>query len=733
MSPYAAALLARAPSAWTLLLLGLVPQVLGKRLVQEERTGELWENGNLGMKLFTWNSGLQDLQDVSDRLFRRAEENPNIEVVAVCQTEGEKPMKDFVDEKKWMLVGHGEHWGVAGGKSNAQMLSVFYRQPTEGPVKVLQLLRPPEKEWKVSGKGWKGYLVSDKVMQWATIPGTLHAETERHMTSATGKGGVSVKLTLEAQEAPGKKRKKLSVAVVCGHLDSESESKRDEDFLKLLRDGSRRKEKRVSKEELWDVPSLLFDNGRPENDPLDAVVIFGDLNYRIKCEGAQYQYDLENDEDMAELMAGSRRFIAAQDDQLNPKGSDPKLFVQDVEKGGFGLRCSQPHEMYLPTYKRFNTDACLKLAKSRKGASSSSTLSGPEKELVKMCYVGKLEKAWKLKEQDKYLQAGWLDRFCFRSTDSSKVQVFWSNEQAWEDLAGSDHVAVEGDLSLVFPSKNCEKKTFPDGATVVRATQQGPEPTEFTQGETMKVVCPEGKFIVDADGQSMDSLEIVCEEDWERSMPECKSRCELPPAPNGGSFVIENLGKTLWEGDQVGVECQEPYLLVGSPTFTCPEFESIPGCYKDLNITLKDFRVSGVHTSKVNKAKVKVFPLTKAQTLKVTEDYSAKLKGSLSSINGQSMSTGLTEALKDFIHVELCEQKSWSFGSSCKSYAASVPPRGDHDDCRTCLKKFVEELAAKGGGDQPEQEVSMEVELKKSSEDTAAVTAELTLLLKIQQ
>merc|ERR1719375_2455600 len=123
-----------------------------------------------------------------------------------------------------------------------------------------------------------------------TIDGVLSASTERHMNSMTGKGGVSTILTLDATEA----RDSLRLSLICAHLDSESDSKRDEDFLKLLRDGTRQKDKFPGPpfDTLWENPQDLLDAEETGADGADAVVILGDLNYRVRYKGSVNAIDI---------------------------------------------------------------------------------------------------------------------------------------------------------------------------------------------------------------------------------------------------------------------------------------------------------------------------------------------------------------------------------------------------------------------------------------------------------
>ena len=77
---------------------------------------------DLSVKLWTWNSGKADLQQEADRLLHSASD-----LLVTCQTEGTVAIKKFMKEE-WHLLAHGEHWGAAGGRLNAQMASIFVRR-----------------------------------------------------------------------------------------------------------------------------------------------------------------------------------------------------------------------------------------------------------------------------------------------------------------------------------------------------------------------------------------------------------------------------------------------------------------------------------------------------------------------------------------------------------------------------------------------------------------------------
>lgn len=82
---------------------------------------------DLSVKLWTWNSGKAELSQEADRL----EADKGSDVLVTCQTEATVAIKKFMKDSEWHLLAHGEHWGAAGGRLNAQMASIFVRRRLE--------------------------------------------------------------------------------------------------------------------------------------------------------------------------------------------------------------------------------------------------------------------------------------------------------------------------------------------------------------------------------------------------------------------------------------------------------------------------------------------------------------------------------------------------------------------------------------------------------------------------
>jgi len=526
---------------------------------------------NLGVKLWTWNSLGADMTQAARELFEEADADPSVKVVAACQTESNIPLLDYIDESRWILVSHGEHWGFAGGVQSAQMLTVLYRRGS-GTSERQPAFVGTRQNWEQPGRGaFKKWITKDYQMPAAGIPGALWADSAIHMNSKTGKGGVSALLDFEETQDFSR----TSLALICAHLDSQSEEKRDDDFLKLLIDGTRRKDVIHDRHLLWSHPALLFDTTRQYSQKVDAVVILGDLNYRIRYEGANFNYDLKNDEEMAELIGGNMRSVAAMDDPLNPKGANPKALVLDSPRG-FGLECNQPFEKYLPTYKRSDFGACEELNNALKGAEG---LTPYTRALVKKCYTGGLEKKWKLKESNKFLQMGWLDRMCWRAVDGSAVDVQLLGDRGWHHLTGSDHVAVSATLNLFHPKNYCSVPKD-KGAFSVERMERVPlpkSPAIFGRGERVKISqCAKGYAVHDQEHVN----QAVCKEDgsFSDALPKCLRICGPPPdVANAAGLAVSrtsldpgledelevfNVGsRPLLEGDTIRVSCAAGYAM----------------------------------------------------------------------------------------------------------------------------------------------------------------------------
>eukprot|EP00928_Gymnodinium_smaydae_P008427 TRINITY_DN13076_c0_g1_i2.p1 TRINITY_DN13076_c0_g1~~TRINITY_DN13076_c0_g1_i2.p1 ORF type:complete len:627 (-),score=39.47 TRINITY_DN13076_c0_g1_i2:46-1926(-) len=438
------------------------------------------EERNLGVKMWTWNALGADMAEAARELLNEAYSQPEVKVVVACQTEASIPILDYVDRSKWLLLSHGEHWGWTKMTSNAQMLTVLYRQTGDQSLRSAPYVGTRD-DWKLPGKGLKGFIKSDYLMPQVHIQNVVTASSNIHITSRTGKGGVSSLLQFqETQSWP-----KTSVAVVCAHLDSEKETSRDEGFAKLIAGSMRREGLYV------ESPQELFDHAAYSSPQVDALFVLGDLNYRIRYADAAYPYDITNDAQMAELYAGSERKTMAIDDPLNPNGAKPNSFVLDAADG-FGLECNQPHRKYLPTYRRFDTDACLKLndALSRR---PSGSLTKEMQDLTKKCFVGSLESEWKLKEKNRFLQVGWLDRFCWRAVTDSILSIKLEDERGWHHISGSDHVPVSATLRLSSrPTDTASRQSAAifHGSTARQATTPSPtaQPTTATTRTTTTTV-----------------------------------------------------------------------------------------------------------------------------------------------------------------------------------------------------------------------------------------------------
>jgi len=570
----------------------------------------------LGLRLWTWNSGARNLGREAARLF---DVDPGIEVVAACQQEAEREVSMDMSRdlrSRWSRIAYGRQLGVAGGRRNSQILSIFYRSES----------------LKVAHAGWAepevrhapGMLVKQEWLGDVDIPGVLRTSSRVHQRSDTGKGGVSALLHFGRSSV----RVETSLALVCGHLSSESGEQRDADFKMLVAYGLRRapdfrsiaagivrddarqesasgawtggpgnrllqvfmKTKRAQQEgaaraklarELESefiknplTPTDIFEGGGAGGRRVDAVIIAGDLNYRIVNRGA---LPLQDDRSMAMHLAGRWRSRTAAEDPLNRHGN----VASDVVKPrGWNFRCNQPHLRYLPTYKRHDAEACKRVSDAR-SPDSDLDVSDVKRCLTKVSSRDWREVAdgWKTKEAGKFLQAGWLDRACWRKLRGSSAELALVRDESWHDLGGSDHVAVVMDLVVFNPRRWCAMPVGDAGALGSTTVRRSHAPwwgheleveerfSRIAEGEVLQVVCPIGQAIVEEAART-----VRCSSDLGGDLNisgRCRDICgRLPSLPGVQSFTIARhvngelrtivlqSGGTLLEGDAVVVNCR---------------------------------------------------------------------------------------------------------------------------------------------------------------------------------
>lgn len=398
----------------------------------------------VNIKAWTWNSGTKDmLPAIVARLFESSysqhvqPSSSAINLLAVCQTEAKISLKGLMEKdqklrERWTLVSHATHTGFSGGTFNSQILSVFLEQPKDGP------------KWNVSkgalkrksGKGGVGMarVQKDTMMGRTLVHGLMDVDTKIHQTSRSGKGGASALLGIHRSEF----QDAFNVAITCSHLDSEATFIREKGTQKI-------------KEEVGDV---------------DAMLLFGDLNYRLYRDApiAGIPADLQDEASslqFAKLLASEAgREQLALADPLNPHGVKPASLISELD-----FQCNRNYGS-LPSYKRKGSPQnCSDLVVALKICHQTTTnpfmvdtctATDENAKLVENCFAGGPAK-WKYKDngmkppakkQPKhFLQLGWLDRVCLRQKPNAGFKMEFLDDAAgrfeWDFITGSDHAPVE--------------------------------------------------------------------------------------------------------------------------------------------------------------------------------------------------------------------------------------------------------------------------------------------------
>ena len=518
LGPFVCKMLGR----WTLLL-GALAQGYAHRLrAYSERRADWQDSQMLNVQLWTWNSGKAHLQQEAKRLSLT-----EADFIVSCQTEASKHIGKWMPAE-WMQVARGEHWGAAGGGINAQIASVFARRPLDG-----KLIGNESK--LISVTPWSSDVGSEESIKFEGFDGTTHEvfkiQTQVMATDYKGKGGVSIAITFPGSVA----RPATRVDFLCVHLDSESAKSRLAGITYMLskvRTYQGKLSKQLRGEVLTDTggvgqPCSLFDRDLETctlptldglQEPPDAVVVLGDLNYRLE----QGELNLTDGSLERRIFSPAGRRKLAANDPLAPESEYADALVKPVEdNAGFGFQCNQPHAEYLPTYKRYAGEECALLGQKLTNCSASGNYCKMDDimNLTRTCYMKTNKKdgnlTWATKKDD--VQLGWLDRFCFRTTSSKpRLTLSLMDSEGWMDYPGakdtengSDHMPVAATLQLGYATCGCPK--VEPGVTVEQCDKAG-VPT-FRTGELTFVRCGEGEALVDAKGQIHEFVTLKCQED----------------------------------------------------------------------------------------------------------------------------------------------------------------------------------------------------------------------------
>lgn len=345
--------------------------------------------GSLTVRTFQWNSGQEDIsQETLQVLGAPSGHRGSTDLVAFCMTESRasKAPHEIIANTPladdWIHIAYGKHTGIAGGEKNAQMLSVFLRQP---PGQNYVVDPPAPVKWQ-SGIGWTiAGALNDELMQgkarvqshssvWRDV---LTAETMIHQISSTGKGGLSATIKFH----PTEHSDEINLAMMCAHLDSEDRDDRRDGLTQMMAEAASRKTMEKVPDYLKEFPCKVWDSetdtcrvlktsSAVERQQFDAVFLMGDLNWRIQYvkEGgsvAPFPEDLNHPVGGAQslesmIVSQSGRAQMFNDDPLNPRGTGPEQIVKDGPHG-YGFQCNDPINT-LPTYRRNGERECVALA-----------------------------------------------------------------------------------------------------------------------------------------------------------------------------------------------------------------------------------------------------------------------------------------------------------------------------------------------------------------------------------
>jgi len=424
------------------------------------------EKTQLSIRAWTFNAGAGygpnekveiDHANMVNKLF---EDNVKDDIIATCTLEDypKKELHELVSRDKgdeWALIAYGKHSGFAGDGENAQILSVFLRK--EANVKVQYGCKSKDGIEKAIGRDYgltlplvKPLMCSSET-QLANHGSVVTASTMFHQTSKTGKGGVSALLKFAAN---GQQRAATNISVICAHLDSKSEEERTRGLMQILEENARWKQFNASERdrparpscEIWDADSDHC-KGKEykavDKVPIDAVLLFGDLNYRLRNDTAPSK-------DLAKLISTpSERLKMSEKDTLLSS-----LLVKNQELGGLAFECNQPYQL-LPSYKRNKdkVEAC---------ASIKEATTQRAEQLARECFTDE-SGTWKQKNGN--FQLGWLDRFCFRSVSHSSVSLSFTNQTSWDEYQNystrSDHTPQEVVVKIAHPTEEVVVKIVP--------------------------------------------------------------------------------------------------------------------------------------------------------------------------------------------------------------------------------------------------------------------------------
>jgi len=342
----------------------------------------------------------------------------------------------------------------------------------------------------------------------------------------------------------------------------------------------------------------------------DAVIMLGDLNFRLR------QGELGNSEDPlstieAQLLSPAGRRKLAANDPLWDQSPFADSLVKSVEdNSGFGFTCNEPYADYLPTYKRHGAEECKLLGEKLANCSGADHRQGSVSychmdellNLTRNCYMkpskndGNL--TWVAKHED--LQLGWLDRFCFRTTSrgsASELSLSLKDNEGWMDYPGaadgengSDHMPVEAMLQIGHAKCSCP--TASDGI-MIEGCDNATGPV-FRTGELTSVRCEGDSWMVNEHGLSVESIMLQCLHDGSVAPVDrlseifdwtCRKVCKGGPATEHLTLG----SRPVADGELVHPSCRDASLVyLGATVLRCTDghlgtlavHEVMPSCVK---------------------------------------------------------------------------------------------------------------------------------------------------------
>eukprot|EP00746_Dinoflagellata_sp_MGD_P144973 gnl/MRDRNA2_/MRDRNA2_77651_c0_seq1.p1 gnl/MRDRNA2_/MRDRNA2_77651_c0~~gnl/MRDRNA2_/MRDRNA2_77651_c0_seq1.p1 ORF type:complete len:590 (-),score=106.04 gnl/MRDRNA2_/MRDRNA2_77651_c0_seq1:113-1882(-) len=458
---------------------------------------------NLSFIGLTYNAEFANGYDKQAQAFLEVLQNQNANIAVVCTQEAKKPsfgeaLQNEAQEGSWKFLSSLQHLGMTKKKFNHQELTILVKPDPEVAVN-----SPAEGEKDTNclyNSRDNKAIACAKLISYA---------------SGAGKGGVVGWLELYAASSgptkPSMSRRQKSVrpilrlAVTCAHFDATSNEIRAKNERKMLavaatKEFEVRPEQQIKKAMAQAATNATVSSGFPQAittkaafhkhakkvdyydaanlvqgnyHALDAIIILGDLNYRIfglangvsakksKVDELLYEHlmissgklNLSNLElgtlGMADTLLQSQLVTTnAEDCYSKSKNGMP------TPRGchGFDFTCSTTAGE-LPTYKVSTKKAadCLRMRNLTEQILFSETdVDQAEiQEKIEACYDSGDEVHWSQKAPHDF-QLGWLDRTCWRSLDVTRFEKRKGKGKGKGKYVNAKKYSIAEDTSVAF-------------------------------------------------------------------------------------------------------------------------------------------------------------------------------------------------------------------------------------------------------------------------------------------